>query len=363
MSDPLGDLSRIRRVLLVRPSALGDVARTVPALVTIRNALPEATIDWVVQPAFADVVRHHPAVHEVVPFDRDHLGRMWRSVSAFGAGRQWLRALRDRRYDLAIDLQGLLRSGLITRFSGAPRRLGFANAREYGWLGCNVRFNVPERMHTVDRMLRLLELAGFAPSHDMTLYVGQADAQWAAEELRSVCVGDEPFVALAPTARWLSKCWPIERYIELARRLLDTRIAGGHLVVLAGPGERAQVQPLLDALADTGRVHLPATRVGQMAALLARAGLLVCNDSAALHIAVGLARPIAAVFGPTDPALVGPYRRPDTVIRPDRQQANHNDFRRRPNDQSVIAGVTLEQVWAVVEQQLDTAHPSTSSRP
>lgn len=361
MSDPLGDRSRIRRVLLVRPSALGDVARTVPALVTLRRALPEAVIDWVVQPAFADVVRHHPALHEVVLFDRDRLARMWRSASAFRAGKGWIREIRARRYDLAVDLQGLMRSSLVTRFSGAPRRLGFANAREGGWLGYNVRFDVPEDMHTVDRMLRLLERAGLEPSHDMTLYVGEADAAWASDELRRLGIGDQPFVTLAPTARWLSKCWPIERYIDLARRLLDTRLAGGHIVVLAGPGEQAQVQPLLDALADTGRVHLPQTSVGRMVALLARTRLLVCNDSGALHIAVGLARPIAAIFGPTDPGLVGPYRRPETVIRPDTEHANnHNDFRRRPNDQTMIAGVTLDRVWATIEQQLALTHPPSS---
>ena len=163
------------RVLIVRPTALGDVCRTVPALVTLRRAMPDARIDWLVHDDFADAVRHHPDLDDVVTFPRRQLGRILKTGRAAGRAMRWLGDLRRRRYDLAIDLQGLFRSGLITRLTSAQRRVGYANAREFAWLGYNRRHAVERTLHTVDRMLTLLEADGYTPQRDMRLYVGDEE--------------------------------------------------------------------------------------------------------------------------------------------------------------------------------------------
>src|SRR6185369_11864763 len=155
------------RVLIIRPSALGDVARTVPALATLRAALPDAQIDWLVHDAFADAVRHHPMLKGVIEFPRQRFARFMRDRATTREVTAWARRLGDAKYDLVIDLQGLFRSGLMTRLTRAPRRVGFANAREIGWLGYNRRHHVDRSLHTVDRMLVLLEAEGFAPVRDM----------------------------------------------------------------------------------------------------------------------------------------------------------------------------------------------------
>ncbi len=347
------------RVLIVRPSALGDVSRTVPALVTLRSAWPDARIDWLVSEAYADAVRHHPALDGVVTFPRKRFGAVGYNPRVTAEALAWAWGLRRRGYDWVFDLQGLFRSGLFTRLTGAKHRVGFANARELAWLGYNRRHRVDPRLHTVDRMLGLLEAEGHAPSRDMRLYVGQDDREWLGRWLGESGASGESgvggrYACIAPTAKWLCKCWPIERYIEIARRLLDTGLAGQSLVVLAGPGERAQVQPLLDAFAQDPRVLAPQTTVGRMMALLSGAGLLVSNDSAALHIAVGFGRPVVAVFGPTDPALVGPYRRDDAVVGPadigSHAQAN---YRRHRDDQTLIAQVSVDAVWGVAQRQVE----------
>ena len=175
-------------------------------------------------------------------------------------------------------------------------------------------------------------------------------------------VGHEPYVCIAPTAQWRCKCWPIERFIELTRRLLGqwrphrrdaAQSGGGHVVVLAAPSERVQIAPLLDAFVDDRRVHWPTTTVGQLMAIIARTDLLVCNDSAPLHIAVGFDRRIVCLFGPTDPSRVGPYQRDDTVLQPPgitpRQMTQ---YRRRRDDQSLIAQISLKRVWDRVEHVL-----------
>lgn len=324
------------RILLVRPSALGDVSRTVPVLASLRRAFPEAAIDWLVDERYVDAVRHHPMLDGVVPFVRRGRGRLRLPA-------MW-RRLRAGRYDRVYDLQGLLRSGLLTRATGAPRRVGFTDAREGGWLGYNVRHWIDAAVeHTVDRMLALVEADGVDPVRDMTLYVGGDDRAWAAGFLKRQGWADG-YVCVAPTAQWLCKCWPIERYAEVARRL-DRPV-----VVLAAPHETEQVQPLLDALGD--RAVLPRTTVGQLMALIEGTDLLLCNDSAALHIAVGLDRSVVALFGPTDPRKVGPYRRDDAVVQPPNAGSLAFDYRRQRDDQAIISGITVETVWEKVQQAI-----------
>lgn len=336
------------RILIVRPSALGDVARTVPALVSLRRHLPDARIDWLVAAAFADSVRHHPMIDGIVTFRRDRLGRL-HTAAGIGEMRTLVRALRQPQYDVVYDLQGLFRSGLFTWWTGARRRVGFANARELAWLGYTHRYRIDPAMHTVDRMLALLESDGVPITHDLTLHVSDADDAWARERV------SPPYVCIAPTAAWRCKCWPLEQYTELARRLLG-RVP--RVVILASPAERGIVQPMIDTLLrefDHERILFPATTVGQLMAVLAHCNALVCNDSAALHLAVGLHRPVVGIFGPTDPGLVGPYPctddDPRVVTPPSHPHGDPRGYRNH-DDQSLIATVPFDTVWSRVQPLL-----------
>jgi lipopolysaccharide heptosyltransferase I len=344
-----------RRILIVRPSALGDVARTVPALVSLKRAYPDAAIDWLVNDAFADVIAHHPDLASVIPFPRRALGRNPLKALAY------MRLLRGRRYDAVFDLQGLARSGWLTWSTRAPQRIGPADARELATLAYTDRVKIPAGVvHTVDRMLAIVAGSGGVAGadvpivRDMRLHVGPADAQWADDRLRALHVDDQPYALFAPTARWLSKRWPIERFIEIAHRL--DALGFHHIVVAAAGAERPQTQPLLEAKVGP-QVHdlVGGTSVGQLMALIARAELVVANDSAALHIAVGLGRRSVAIFGPTDPATVGPYRYNLSVAAPPRDhQAHYRDV----EDQRVIAQVPTSQVWRTVEQVLAAPPPA-----
>ena len=343
------------RVLIVRPSALGDVSRTVPVLVTLRRALPGAKIDWLVNDAYAPVIAHHPDLDAVVPFPRKEFSRIFRSLRVAREAGAWVKNLHAKSYDWVFDLQGLLRSGLLTRLTGATHRVGFANARELAWLGYNHRHRIDTRLHTVDRMLALVKAEGYALEHDTRLYLSPEDKAW----LRNWCDenldGDCDYACLAPTAKWLSKCWPIEHFATIAQKLLDTGSAGKRLVVLTGPGEREYVRPLLESLPNHRQAILcPTTTVGQMMAIISRARLVVTNDSAPLHIAVGFDRAIVAIFGPTDPGLVGPYGREDSVVRPPNTcyDARHH-YRTLGDDQTLISQVSVQQVWEKIVEQVD----------
>ncbi len=342
------------RVLLIRPSALGDVCRTVPALVTLRKAMPQAQIDWLVQSPFAPAIASHPDLHQVVAFDRKRYSKLLLRPGQWSSFRGFLRQLREAHYDMVFDLQGLARSGYFTWATRAPIRVGFANAREGGHLGYTHRYHIDTNMHTVDRMLALLKAHDIPPSpqepdRDMRLFTPAEDLKWADQYLNDIGNGNRPFALLAPTAQWLCKCWPIQRFVELAKRLeqeLNLRI-----IVMAAPHEQPIVQPLLDAT----NTQLPPTTIGKMMGLIQRARIMICHDSGPLHMAVGLGTPTVSLFGPTNPALVGPYQQDQWVVQPSdiTQQELAQSYRDRKNDQSIMARITLDQVWDRVKMRMD----------
>lgn len=303
------------RILIIRPSALGDVCKSVPVLVSLRRAFPDAQIDWLVQDSFASAISAHPALSGVVAFPRKELGASMGRLNP-GPSLTWMKKLRGRGYDLVFDMQGLARSGLFAWSTGARRRVGYANAREMGWLGYNERYNVAVGMHSVDRMLELLRSAGIPPIPDMRLYAPEPDRA-AAKQDPAVSAGR--YALIAPTSRWLGKRWPCERFAQLASQLLSSNepssIRG--IVVVGSAGERDQCGPLLELSQTDPRVHdrLGKTSVGGLMALVESAALVVANDSAALHMAVGFGRPLVALYGPTRVELVGPYGRSADVLQ------------------------------------------------
>lgn len=330
-------MSTPERILIIRPSALGDVCRSVPVLASLKRAYPGAAIDWLVQDSFADAVRHHPDLRAVVPFERKRLGAEL-ARGRPGAFLAFIRRLREARYDLVLECQGLFRSGLFARATGAPRRVGFANARELGWLGVNERHDVPASMHTVDRMLELVRRAGVEPVRDMRLYTCEEDRAWA----RSLGLS-EGFFVLAPTSRWPGKRWPAERFAAVAAALL-AHGAPGIALVGAAP-ERGQCGPLLELAGRDKRVVdlIGATSVGRLMAVIEASRLVIANDSAALHMAVGFDRPTVALFGPTRIDLVGPYRREHEVIQHARE-GERMDHKDEAMGRAMMERITVDEV-------------------
>lgn len=300
------------RILIIRPSALGDVCRTVPVLASLRSRFPNAQIDWLVQDSFAPAIAAHPALAEVIPFPRREvaIGRLWKSAARARLF-ELMGALRGRRYDLVYDCQGLGRSGLFAWLTRAPERVGYADARELGFLGVNRRIRVPTRMHSVDRMLALLEGSDVPPIRDMRLYTSEEDRA----NIDARLLGAR-YAVLAPTSRWDGKRWPADRFAALATALLE-RGEVDRVAIVGSGAERGQVAAVADLASRDDRVVdlIGRTGVGALMAVIESSALVVANDSAALHMAVGFDRPLVALYGPTRIDLVGPYQRDRDVIQ------------------------------------------------
>lgn len=332
------------RILLIRPSALGDVARTVPVLVSLRDAFPDATIDWLVQDSFVDVVRAHPALSAVVPFPRGAF-RLSHPLSAA----RYVRGLARREYDTVIDAQGLARSALLAWATGARTRLGHADAREGAPLAYTRRVPTNIETHTVARMLSLAAAAGATPRRDgaaLRLYTPPEGQGFHAQH---PALARGRYVVLAPTSRWPAKQWPDDRFAAVGAALAR---AGLGVAIVGARAERAQVPRCLElARATPGVADLVGgTTLAQLMDVLEHAALVVANDSAALHIAVGFDRPLVALFGPTRVHRVGPAGRAGDVVQhvTARDRMAHKD----PAGVALMERITTPEVLEACRRRL-----------
>ncbi len=338
VSDP-------KRILLIRPSALGDVCRSVCVLAALKQRFPDAQIDWMVQDTFVEAIAHHPALHNPIPFNRKLFGKQCKK-GRFLPLLRWLRQLKHTRYDLVIDAQGLARSGFFTWATRAPVRVGYRDAQENAWIFLNKRVDAPRTLHTVDRMLKLAESVGADISKpDMRLYAGDD------ERSQVIIEYPERYAVIAPTSRWAGKCWPIERFTELTQRLI-ARPEIDRILIVGGPGERLSCAPLLELAENHPHItdRVGSTSIAQLLAIISRAQLVVANDSAAIHMAVGFDRPLIALLGPTEPSLVGPYHHDHDVIR----HANDDDTFHFRDHKSVemMDRITTDEVFDACIERL-----------
>lgn len=291
------------RILFIKPSSLGDIMHAVPAFNALRRRFPAAGISWLVFEEFAGIIEELPGLGEAIVADRKG---GWRGVIA---------AIRGKRFDLAVDLQGLLRSGWLARGSGAPVRIGLSDSREGAGLFYTHRVPVPRRtLHAVERYGLAAEALGgrFDPA-DVTLPVTPGAKEKVDKIFREARIeGGAPLVGLAPGGRWKTKRWPPERF-ALAGREISARL--GAAVAVIGSAEESG---LCDAVASgiPGAVSLAGrTVVSDLPALAVRLDALLTNDCGFMHVAAAMGVPVAAVFGPTDSDAIGPYTRSARVLR------------------------------------------------
>ena len=295
----------VRRLLLIKPSSLGDIVHAMPTLAALRARFPHAEVTWLVKRQWAPLVEVIGGV--------DH-------VCAVGAGLTgWMgriSELRAARFDLVVDLQGLFRSGVMAWLSGSGRRIGFANAREGSPLFYTQRVEVPDGpMHAVDRYLLVPEALGAdRPAQPRFEFVDRPRDREAVETIlrRSGVPVSLPWIAINASARWETKRWPPQHFAAAADQL--SREHACPIVFIGGAAERPETQAVT-ALMRTKAVDLTGqTPVGLLPCLLREAAVLITNDSGPMHIAAAVGTPVVALFGPTDPRKTGPYGEGHVVL-------------------------------------------------
>ncbi|MDH5739317.1 MAG: lipopolysaccharide heptosyltransferase II [Nitrospira sp.] len=287
-----------KRILLIKPSSLGDIVHTLPVVSAIKAEWPGSHMTWLVKRQWAEVVERIEGIDCV--WVVDPTVRSWITQGL---------ALRAERFDLAIDLQGLLRSGILARLSGAPMRIGFANGREGSPWFYTHRVSVPNSdIHAVDRYLLLAAALGISLPRKPRFVFRMLD-----EDLTAVrelfqhhgCSIDKPWVAMNVGARWLTKRWPLTSFAAVADQLYESHRAP--VVIIGSADDRLyanKLQPLLKRpwINLSGEVPLR-----YLPALLSKATVMITNDSGPMHIAAACGIPVVAMFGPTSATRTGPY--------------------------------------------------------
>jgi len=301
------------RIAIVKLSALGDVVHALPVARALRRHFPDAALTWIVEAREQALLQGPPDLDRVIAVDTRRWRRLiWRPA---GARQVWgklgrLRArVRGGRFDVALDLQGLAKSGLLTAFTRAPIRVGFArsHSRELNWLFTNHHVTPPaSAAHVVEQYLSLLAALGVpaaAPEFHLP-------AQRAAEARMGDFLAEQGIksgdrvVALNPGAGRADKRWPVAHFRALAERLGPE--ADARVLLLWGPGEAHLARQIGEGLVARP-VLAPPTDIAELTALLRRCALVVAGDTGPVHMAAAVGTPALGLFGPTRAQRNGPY--------------------------------------------------------
>lgn len=302
-----------RRILIIKLGSIGDVVHTLPALADLKRSFPEAEIDWLVEPKARVILDGNPWLHGVVEIDTHKWRRSW-SLATLTDMRRIANRLRGRRYDVALDFQGLWKSSFFGWVSGSRKLIGF-DRTTLKEPGCRMFYDeqvrpAPSARHVIDIYKELSRSLGVVPGlHRFHLSIPAEDDQYVSEQLSSRAIKD--FVILNPGGGWDTKNWAPENYAQLHDRL--RKETGLPSVVTWGPGEEPLAEAILRASTGTPPVTFPAT-LRQLLALLRRARLFVGGDTGPLHLAAACGTPIVGIFGPTDPLRNGPFAPDDIVV-------------------------------------------------
>ncbi|HEX5069376.1 MAG TPA: lipopolysaccharide heptosyltransferase I [Vicinamibacterales bacterium] len=337
------------RILIVRLGSLGDLVHTLPAVAAIRRTYPHAEIDWLVDAPHRAFLELVPAVSSLIVL-RD------RSASAWLAAR---RAMRARRYDVALDFQGLLKSAALARLSGAARIVGFDRPGLREPLAAPLygeRVRVDDSQHVISKNLALAAAIG-ATTTQWEFPIAAVESPAVSEFLATV---REPFAVINPGAAWPNKRWPPERLGAVARHVRDRHRMNA--VVLWGPAEDAAARDVVDASGGIARLA-PETGLPELVALLRRASLMVSGDTGPVHIAGALGVPIVALFGPTTPGRNGPWSSADICVSRYADCDCHYERRCRRDDAHWCLGtIATGEVTRAIDERLARAGPRDPAR-
>jgi len=290
---------RLDHVCIVMMSAVGDAVHVLPVLNALKRHAPKARVTWILQPGPMGLVRGHPAVDDIVVFDRARGARAFLDVR---------RELATREFDVVLDLQVYFKAGIVTSFTRAPVKLGFdrARARDMNWLFTTRQIPPHEPQHVQDQYFEFLTALG-VPVGDVVWNLGPWDEERAAQRAFFAAF-DRPAASIVVATSKPQKDWIPERWAETADALyydfgLQPVLVGGR-----SPRELAAEQ-IIRARARAPLVSALGSGLRNLVGILDGSALALSPDTGPLHMAVALDRPVISLMGYTNPRRTGPYRR------------------------------------------------------
>ncbi len=333
------------KILVIKPSSLGDVIHALPFLKAIKDSYPESHVDWVISRNLKGLLEDNPLISSLIIFNKDAWKKPRNIFKTFKEIRSFKKRLSENYYEIVVDLQGLLRSGLITHSTPGALKIGFDDAREGSRFFYGKKVATDGAVHAVDKNLLIAKTIGASPKKiGFPLYVSDE----ARNNIQNLLKGINDYILIAPSSRWPSKRWPPEHFASLISKI------GMPVVITGSPAEKNVVTAITDESPGATINLCGKTDMKELVALIDGAKAIVSNDSGPMHIAAALNKPVIALFGPTDYEKTGPYGWQNSkdlhVLRSPVKCSPC--FKRRCDDQECMSKITVETVYNVLRKYL-----------
>jgi lipopolysaccharide heptosyltransferase I len=344
------------RILIVKLGSIGDIVHTLPSLAAIRRALPSAEVSWVVESRAAEILRSNPVLDRLIVIDTKALRRGLMSGETLRAPRQQLRLLRASAFDLALDFQGLIKSAMIARLSGARRIVGFAREalREPpSRILLQETVQIPKGLHVIRKNLALVEgaLRIPIPSDADEFQFPIAIDQTHEDEAANAVGLDRPYAILNPGGGWPTKLWSAEKFGLLADELWNHfRL---HSLLTSGPGEEELTRRALSS-SKSGKAKAVSLSLKGLCALAKHADVYVGGETGPTHLAIAMGAPVVGLLGPTEWWRNGSPNPQDICVERTDIDCREN-CHRRSCSKWICMDIDVERVLHAVSERLARA--------
>ena len=325
-----------KKILVIKPSSLGDIIHSLPFLSAINETFPRAEVHWVISKGLEYVLEDHPMVKKLVVINKNQWKNIRKVKDTISEAKALSRDLRSESYDIVIDLQGLLRSGLIAKATRSSLRIGFKEAREGGNLFYTHKIKGGREIHAVDRYMKIAGAIGCDIEEvrfPMPLIKESDNVSRLKRETGKYAV-------IIPGARWNTKRWPPERFGKIAAMLRTKTI------ILGGPPD-FEISKLIEKESGGKAISMAGkTDLKELISIIRNASYMISNDSGPIHIAAAFKIPVVAIFGPTNPLRTGPYGSGHEMVRPNIHCSPC--YKKNCRDLKCMTDITVERVLEAV---------------
>lgn len=335
-----------KNILIIKPSSLGDIVLALPALSSLRKSFPDAEISWLIRPDFVPLLENNPDLDEIILFDRKLFGK----PAGLNSLLALIKKLRNSNFDAIFDFQGLFRTAAFARLSGCKHCFGMANAREFAPIFYTHKIPQDNQsVHLVDFYLKIVKAAGGQTTNPVFNLPVDSAAEKSVQKLLDLhVVKKDNYAVLIPGSAHKDKCWPAERFAEIA----DKIYFGYHFYIVA-TGSASEF-PMVDRVTKLSTVPVTnlagKTTLKELVALLKNARLVISNDTGPGHIAAALNVPLVMIFGRANPARLAPYKKPQSFVAIDdgSRGMKINNFQ----PQYDIKNITVDMVFDKIRYQI-----------
>jgi lipopolysaccharide heptosyltransferase I len=325
-----------KKILVIKPSSLGDIVHSLPFLNAVKDAFPAAEIHWVVAKGLEGLLENHPMVKRLWVINKDRWKNLKKIKETAIEFKSLFKELEDESYDVVIDLQGLLRSGLLTYATNAPIRIGFKEAREGSSLFYTHRVKGGREIHAVDRYLKIASAMG-CEIKDVKFPMPLIKESEKVKKIKED-IGD--YAVIVPGARWKTKRWPPANFGKLAS-MLDIKT-----VIVGSPSDIEIAEGIEFCSGGKASSMAGKTDMKELISIIRGARYVISNDSGPMHIAAASGISVVAIFGPTNPVRTGPYGKNNVIVKSDIECAPC--YKKNCKSVKCMDDISVEKVYEAV---------------